>query len=63
MATKPLPRYLRPGRLPHRPRQFMLYRVGRVGLAALALVGVLAIAVLVLGLVGVHAVTEHFRIH
>jgi hypothetical protein len=41
----------------------MLYRVGRSGLAALALVGVLATAVLVLGLVGVHAVTEHFRIH
>ena len=63
MATKPLPRYLRPGRLPRRPRQLMLYRVGRFGLAALALVGALAIALLVLGLVGVHAVTGHFRIH
>ncbi len=63
MATKPLPRYLRPGRLPHRPRQFMLYRIGRFGLAALALVGALAIVLLVLGLLGVHAVTEHFRIH
>ena len=63
MATKPLPRYLRPGRLPRRPRQFMLYRVGHFGRAALALVGAVAIAVLVLGLVGVHAVTEHFRFH
>ena len=63
MATKPLPRYLRPGRLARRPRHVMLDRVGRSGLAALALVGALAIAVLVLGLVGVHAVTEHFRIH
>jgi hypothetical protein len=41
----------------------MLYRVARFGLAALALVGALAIMLLVLGLVGVHAVTEHFRIH
>jgi hypothetical protein len=41
----------------------MLYRIERLGLAALALVGALAIGVLVLGLVGVHAVTEHFRIH
>ena len=63
MATKPLPRYLRPGRLSHRPRQFMLYRIGRVGLAALALVGALAMVLLVLGLLGVHAVTEHFQIH
>ena len=63
MATKLLPRYLRPGRLPRRPRQFVLYRVGRFGLAALTLVAALAIALLVLGLVGVHAVTEHSLIH
>ena len=63
MATKPLPGYVRPGRLARRPRQFMLDRVARFGLAALALVGALAIALLVLGLAGVHAVTDHFRIH
>ena len=63
MATKPLPRYLRPGRLARRPRQVMLDRVGRVALAALALVGAVAIVMLVLGLVGVHVVTDHFRMH
>jgi hypothetical protein len=31
--------------------------------AVLAVIGALAIALLVLGLVGVHGVTEHFRIH
>jgi hypothetical protein len=41
----------------------MLYRIGRFGLAALALVGALAMVLLVLGLLEVHAVTEHFRIH
>jgi hypothetical protein len=63
MATKPLPGYVRPGRLARRPRQFMLYRVARFGLVALALVGALAIVLLVLGLAGVHGVTDHFRIH
>jgi len=38
-------------------------RVARFGLVALALVGALAIALLVLGLAGAHGVTEHFRIH
>jgi hypothetical protein len=32
-------------------------------LIALVLVGVIAIALLVLGLLHVHAVTNHFRIH
>ena len=41
----------------------MLHRVVRLGLAALALLGALAIALLVLRLVGVHGVTDHFRIH
>jgi hypothetical protein len=41
----------------------MLYRVARFGLVALALIGGLAIALLVLGLAGVDGVTEHFRIH
>jgi hypothetical protein len=63
MAIKPIPGYVRPGRLARRPRQFILSRVARVGLVALVLVGLLAIALLVLGLAGVHAVTDHFRIH
>jgi hypothetical protein len=41
----------------------MLHRVARLGLLALALVGALAIALLVLGLAGVHGVTDHFRVH
>ena len=63
MASKPLPRYVRPGRLARRPRQFMLYRVARVGVVALTLIGALAVALLILGLAGVHGVTGHFRIH
>jgi len=39
----------------------MLLRVVRFGVAALALFGALAIALLALGLVGVHGVTSHFR--
>ena len=63
MGTKPLPRYVRPGRLARRPPESMLVRVARFGLVALALVGALAIALLVLGLAGVYAITDHFRIH
>lgn len=63
MAIKPIPGYIRPGRLARRPREMPLYRLARYGLVALALIGVLTIALLVLGLTGVHAVTDHFRIH
>jgi len=63
MAITPLPGYVRPGRLARRPRQFMLHRVARFGLAALVLVGALALALLLLGVAGLHAVTDHFRIH
>ena len=38
-------------------------RVARLGLAALAIIGAFAIALLVLGLAGIHAVTDHLRIH
>jgi hypothetical protein len=63
MAIKPLPGYVRPGRLARHPRQVPLARVARFGLVALALVGALAIVLLVLGLAGLHGVTDHFRIH
>jgi hypothetical protein len=63
MATKPLPGYVSRGRLPRRPRQLAVYRIARFALAVFAVIGALAIALLVLGLVGVHAVTEHFSIH
>jgi hypothetical protein len=63
MATKPLPRYVSRGRLARRQRQFAVYRVARFALLTLAVIGALAIALLVLGLLGLDAVTEHFSIH
>jgi len=63
MATKPLPGYVSRGRLSSRPRQFVVYRVARLVLMMLAVIGALAIALLVLGLLGLHAVIEHFSIH
>ena len=63
MAIKPLPGYVRPGRLARRPRYFVLYRVARLGLVVLALVGALAIVLLVLGLAGVRAVADHFGVY
>ena len=39
------------------------YRIARFILIALALIGTVAIARLVLGLLNVHAVTNHLRIH
>ena len=62
-TTKPLPAYARPGRLPRRPQRFAPYRIARFILIVLALIGAAAIALLVLGLLNVHAVTNHFRIH
>jgi hypothetical protein len=63
MVTKPLPAPVKPGRLLRRPRHFAPYRVARFVLGVLALIGVIAIALLVLGLLNVHVVTDHFRIH
>ena len=62
MAIKPLPGYTMPGRLAPR-RHFALYLIARFILIVLAVIGVVAIALLVLGLLHVHAVTNHFRIH
>jgi hypothetical protein len=39
------------------------YQIARFILIVLALIGTVAIALLVLGLLNVHAVTNHFRIH
>jgi hypothetical protein len=63
MASKPLPGYVSRGRLARRPRQFMVYRVARLAVVMLAVLGALAIALLVLGLLGLPAVTDHFSIH
>ena len=62
-TTKPLPTYARPGRLPRRPDRFAPYRIARFILIVLALTGTVTIALLILGLLNVHAVTNHFRIH
>ena len=62
-TTKPLPAYARPGRLPRRPQHFAPHQIARFILTVLALIGTVAIALLVLGLLNVHAVTNHFRIH
>jgi hypothetical protein len=50
-------------RLPRRPRHFAPYRVARMTLVILALIGALAVALLVLGLLHVHLVTNHIRVH
>jgi hypothetical protein len=63
MITKPLPAPAKPGTLSSRPRHFAPYRIARTLLIVLVLVGVIAIVLLVLGLLHVHAVTDHFRIH
>ena len=63
MATKPLPGYAKPGRLARHTPRFTPYRLGLFLLIVCALVGVIAIVLLVLGLFNVHAVTAHFRIH
>jgi hypothetical protein len=63
MATKPLPGYVSRGRLARRPRQLVAHRIARFTLVTLVFIGALAIAILVLGLLGLHAVTEHFSIH
>jgi hypothetical protein len=44
-----------PGRLPYRQRHFAAYRIGALVLVVFALIGVIAIALLVLGLLNVHA--------
>jgi preprotein translocase subunit Sss1 len=62
-TTKPLPAYARPGRLARRPQRFEPHQIARLILIVLALIGTVAIALLVLGLVHVHAVTNHVRIH
>jgi hypothetical protein len=63
MATKPVSVFTRPGRVRRRPRHIAPRLVTRLILVVLALVGVIAIGFLVLGLLNVHAITNHFRIH
>ena len=63
MATdEPPPPPPKRGRLPRRPRHFAPYRLARFIVIVLALVGVVALALLVLGLLNVDVVTDHFDI-
>ena len=62
-TTKPLRAYARPGRLPRRAQHFVPYQIARFILIVLAPIGTVAIALRVLGLLNVYAVTNHFRIH
>jgi hypothetical protein len=60
MATEPPPGR---ERVPRRPRHFAPYRLARFILVVLALIGGIAIALLVLGLLDVGVVSDHFHIH
>ena len=63
MASKPLSVFKEPGRRRHRQWSHGLYRLALVLVAVLAVVGLVAVALLVLGLLDVNAVTRHFRVH
>lgn len=62
MASKPLSVFKEPGRRRHRqPPTF--YGMASFILVVLALVGLVAVVFLVLGLLNVHWVTQHFSVH
>jgi hypothetical protein len=64
MATRPISPFTEPGRLQHRQRRSTsIYGFALFIGAVLALIGAVAVVLLVLGLLNVHGVTEHFRIH
>lgn len=63
MTTKPLRSAATPGQLPRRRRRIMRPRLLRLLAAALAMLGAIALLVLILGLLDVHAVTAHLRLH
>jgi hypothetical protein len=63
MASKPLSVFNEPGRRRRRLRRPALHSFVLVLVLALAIVGLLAVVVLVLGLLDVGAVTRHFNVH
>ena len=63
MASKPLSVFKEPGRRRHRQWRHGLYGSALFLVVALALVGLAAVVLLVLGLLDVHAVTRHFSVH
>ena len=62
MASKPLSVFKEPGRRRHRQWRPALHVFGLVSVLALAIVGLLAVVLLILGLLDVSAVTRHFSI-
>ncbi len=63
MATKPLSVFKEPGRRRHRYWRPALHRLALFLVLALAIVGALALVLLILGLLDVGAVTRHFNVH
>jgi hypothetical protein len=63
MASKPLSVFKEPGRRRHRRWTPGLHSFALFLVLALAVVGLLALVLLVLGLLDVGAVTRHFDIH
>jgi hypothetical protein len=63
MTTRPLPSPATPGRLPRRRRRITPSRLLRPVETTLAVIGAIAIVLLLLGVLDVHAVTEHLSVH
>jgi hypothetical protein len=63
MPSKPLSVFKEPGRRRRRQWRHGLYGLAPFLVVALAGVGLVAVALLVLGLLDVHAVTRHFSVH
>ncbi len=63
MASKPLSVFKEPGRRRHRHWRPALHGFALFLVIALAIVGLVALVLLVLGLLDVSAVTRHFNIH
>ena len=63
MASKPLSVFTEPGRRRHQRWTPATHGLGPFIIIALAIVGLVALVLLVLGLLDVDAVTRHFSIH
>ncbi len=63
MANRGLSPFVEPRQIHARSRRLTIYGVAMSILFLLALVGLVAILLLILGLENVHSVTEHFRVH
>jgi hypothetical protein len=63
MASKPLSVFKEPGRRRHRQWRPGLHSFALFVVIGLALVGLVAVVLLVLGLLDVGAVTRHFSVH